>query len=145
MESSASVSFNVIVKGAAHLTQQQDCLSRSVQPPRFFAFFVLRYYFQVDISLRSLVPFDYWKNRFVSEQERSKSIIGILHVDGYWLGLPVPPVVADCAPPSLQFLNARMGNIGLAVERTNCGFIAEGAKICLDVRFSFPPVSRSPT
>jgi hypothetical protein len=23
-----SVSFNVIVKGAAHLTQQQDCLSR---------------------------------------------------------------------------------------------------------------------
>jgi hypothetical protein len=66
-----------------------------------------------------------------------KSIIGILHVDGYWLGLPVPPVVANCAPPSLQFLNARLGNIGLAVERTNCGFIAEDAKICLDSHFSF--------
>src|SRR5437879_13577486 len=33
-----------------------------------------------------------------------------------------------------------MGNIGLAVERTNCGFIAEDAKICLDTHFPFPPV-----
>src|SRR5437870_13872234 len=33
-----------------------------------------------------------------------------------------------------------MGNIGLAVERTNCGFIAEDAKICLDAHFPFPTV-----
>jgi hypothetical protein len=79
----------------------------------------------------------------VSKQECSKSIIGIVYVDWHSLCLPVPPsVVADRAPPRLHLLNACLRNIGLAVERTNRGLVAEDAKIRLDAHVPFPPVAR---
>jgi|HubBroStandDraft_4_1064222.scaffolds.fasta_scaffold51487_3 hypothetical protein len=79
------------------------------------------------------MPLEYCKNRPVSEQEFSYSIIGIGRVDGNSLCLPVPPyIVSDCTPPSFQLLDSCFGNMSLIVKRKDCGLIAEYAKICLD-------------
>src|SRR6202035_2657071 len=101
-----------------------------------FTALVPRHNFQIHVSLRSLIPFDCWENRFVCEQKFSQSIIGFVDVDGNLLCLPVPPdEIPVLASPSLRFLDTRMGDRGLTVKRTNCSFGAENAKICLDAHF----------